>query len=91
MELEQQNQNTNDDVTFEVIKSEEIEFGTRGDFIEVARKKAITKDGENEFISLSRGYVADEKKRFRKGKTISFPMNTDVVEKILDSLKKVTS
>ncbi|MGD0819069.1 MAG: hypothetical protein ABR986_11850, partial [Methanomassiliicoccales archaeon] len=42
---------TEKDVKFETISAEKIPFG-RNNFIEVARKKAITKEGENEFISL---------------------------------------
>ena len=48
------------DVTFETIKSIEIKFG-ENNFIEVAKKKAIPKDGEeNIFISISRGFFTKE-------------------------------
>ena len=57
-------------VNFETLKSEKKEFG-RNNFLEVARKKAITEDGENEFISLSRGYfLPDGSERFKKSLTI---------------------
>ena len=46
-------------VDYETIKSEEITFG-RNNFIEVAKKKAISDEGENEFISISRGYYLDD-------------------------------
>ncbi|MBM4237511.1 MAG: hypothetical protein FJ151_03390 [Euryarchaeota archaeon] len=57
-------------VEFVTISSEKIPFG-RNNFIEVARKKAITDDGENEFISVSRGYyLPDGSERFKKSLTI---------------------
>ena len=58
------------DVEFETLKAEKKDFG-RNNFIEVARKKAKTADGENEFISLSRGYyLPDGSERFKKSLTI---------------------
>ena len=86
-----QNENRRDEVRFEVIKAQEVTFGDKGDFIEIARKKAITSDGENECISLSRGYTMEGQKRFRKGKTLSLPVDKDVVEGVVESLKKVIS
>ncbi len=57
-------------VNFETIKAEKKEFG-RNNFLEVARKKAITDDGESEFISVSRGYfLPDGSERFKKSLTI---------------------
>ena len=57
-------------VDFVTMSSEKIPFG-RNNFIEVARKKAITDDGENEFISLSRGYyLPDGTEWFKKSVTI---------------------
>jgi hypothetical protein len=57
-------------VEFETIRAEKKEFG-RNNFIEVARKKARTDDGENEFISVSRGYfLPDGTERFKKSLTI---------------------
>ena len=61
---------TEKDVKFETISAEKIPFG-RNNFIEVARKKAITKEGENEFISLSRGFfLPDGTEKFKKSITI---------------------
>ena len=58
------------DVGFQTIKSEKVNFGTNN-FLEVARKKAITDEGENEFISVSRGYfLADGSERFKRSLTI---------------------
>ena len=57
-------------VNFETIRAEKKQFG-RNNFLEVARKKAITEDGESEFISLSRGYfLPDGTERFKKSLTI---------------------
>lgn len=59
-----------DDVEFETIKAEEVKFG-KNNFIEVARKKAKTSEGENEFISISRGFfLPDGSKRFKKSITV---------------------
>jgi len=71
-------------VDFITLSAEKIPFG-RNNFIEVARKKAITKEGENEFISLSRGYyLPDGTERFKKSVTIpDDPKIKDfVIEKI---------
>jgi len=57
-------------VDFMTINAEKISFG-HNNFIEVARKRAITNDGENEFISITRGYyLADGTERFKKSLTI---------------------
>ena len=59
-----------DSVQFETIRSEKISFG-RNNFLEVARKRARTTDGVNEFISLSRGYyLPDKMERFKRSLTI---------------------
>ncbi len=71
-------------VDFVTLSAEKIPFG-RNNFIEVARKKAITQEGENEFISLSRGYyLPDGTERFKKSVTIpDDPKIKDfVIEKI---------
>ncbi len=60
-----------ENVQFEALKTTEIKFG-RNNFLEVARKKAVTEEGENEFVSISRGfYTQDNQKRFRN--SIAFP------------------
>ncbi len=74
-------------VKFETIKSEEIKFGN-SNFLEIARKKAIAEDGENEFISLSRGFVTQTgEKRYRKSFTI--PLNDEVIDFVAKNLKKI--
>lgn len=74
-------------VEFETLKSEEIEFGD-DDFIQVARKKAISGDGENEFISLTRGfYTEDGNRRFKTN--FSVPEDEDVVEFLVEHLPEM--
>ncbi len=80
----------NRDVTFETVKAVEITFGTNN-FVEVAKKKAITAEGENEFISISRGFFAQgdpEKKRFRK--SVSMPAEKAKVDELLKALKDIS-
>ncbi len=75
-------------VRFETLKSESIGIGGNN-FIEVAHKKAITSDGENEFISISRGFVTREnEKRFKK--SIAIPFDKEVVENLREALQKMT-
>lgn len=75
-------------VEFKDIKSEEIEFG-KNSFIEVARKVAITDEGENEFISISRGfYLPDGNKRY-KNRNVSMPNDSDLVKKIAKAIESV--
>ncbi|MBS3056162.1 MAG: hypothetical protein J4473_01870 [Candidatus Aenigmarchaeota archaeon] len=75
------------DVEFETLKAEEIKFGNNN-FIEVARKKARTEDGENTFISLSRGFITPKgEKRYKKSFTV--PVDSDVIEFISKTIKKV--
>ncbi|MBI2173405.1 MAG: hypothetical protein HYT73_04355 [Candidatus Aenigmarchaeota archaeon] len=74
-------------VQFETIKAEEVKFGNNN-FIEVARKKAITEEGENTFISLSRGFVTPTgEKRYRKSFTV--PINDEVIDFLSKKLKEV--
>jgi hypothetical protein len=68
-------------IDFVTISADKISFG-RNNFIEVARKKAVTDDGENEFISISRGYyLPDGTERFKKSLTI--PDEEDVKEFVI--------
>ena len=60
----------NVDVQFETIRAEKVNFG-RNNFLEIARKRATTADGTNEFISVSRGYyLPDKSERFKRSLTI---------------------
>ncbi len=74
-------------VTFETLKSEEIKFGNNN-FIEIARKKAVTDEGENTFISISRGFFTQTgEKRYRKSFTV--PLDDGVVNFISEKLKEI--
>jgi hypothetical protein len=60
----------NVDVQFETIRAEKVNFG-RNNFLEIARKRAKTSEGSNEFISVSRGYyLPDKTERFKRSLTI---------------------
>ena len=77
------------EVEFQTIKSETIKFGNNN-FIEVARKKAITPDGENEFVAISRGFYApDGTPRFKKSFTI--PNNQEVVNFVSEKVKEMAA
>jgi len=72
------------EVEFETLRSERKSFG-RNNFIEIARRRAITKDGENEFISISRGYVLqDGTERFKR--SVSVPDDPEIKSFIADML-----
>ncbi len=74
-------------VDFKTLSSEDIKFG-KNNFVEVARKVAISEEGENEFISVSRGFFNEEgEKRYSKGKNIALPSNKEVLDKVADLLK----
>ncbi|MFH1977801.1 MAG: hypothetical protein ABIJ92_00555 [Candidatus Aenigmatarchaeota archaeon] len=64
------------DVDFKTVKAEEIKFG-KNNFLEVARKKAVTEEGETEFIAISRGFFSpDGSKRFKK--SIALPDEKEI-------------
>ena len=76
--------NGRNNVEFETISAEKVNFG-RNNFIEVARKKAISEDGENEFISISRGfYLEEESPRFKRSLTV--PDDEEVKKFIAEKL-----
>lgn len=73
------------DVQFETIRAEKINFG-RNNFLEVARKRAKTADGTNEFISVSRGYyLPDKTERFKRSLTI--PDDPEIRAFIADKIR----
>lgn len=74
-------------VEFEKVKSEEITFG-ENNFLEVARKRAISEEGANEFIAFARGYFTEDGDR-RYKTNFSVPLDADVVEFILDRLPEM--
>lgn len=74
-------------VEFETICSEKKNFG-RNNFLEVARKKAVTDEGVNEFISVSRGYyLPDGSERFKKSLTI--PDDEEIRNFVADKIKNM--
>jgi len=74
-------------VEFETISHERVNFG-RNNFLEVARKKAVTAEGVNEFISVSRGYfLPDGSARFKKSLTI--PDDEEIKNFVADNIKKL--
>lgn len=72
---------------FETMKSEEIAFGD-DEVLQVARKRAISDEGDDEFISLSRGFVTDDgDHRFKENFRI--PLDEDVVTFLLEQLPQM--
>jgi len=71
-------------VEFETIKAVEVKFGSNN-FIEVARKKAVTEVGEREFISISRGFYINDEKRWKS--SITLPDEKDKKNKIAELIK----
>jgi hypothetical protein len=94
MENETNDRDNRDDrqnqrVEFETVNAEEIKFG-RNSFVEIARKKAKTDEGENEFISISKGFfLPDGTKRFSRGKNVSIPNEEEVIVALAKALKSI--
>ncbi|HYS71203.1 MAG TPA: hypothetical protein VEM95_02165 [Thermoplasmata archaeon] len=77
----------NVDVEFETIKAEKVNFG-RNNFLEIARKRAKTSEGTNEFISVSRGYyLPDKTERFKRSLTI--PDDPEVRAFVADKIRSL--
>ena len=76
-----------DNVEFQTVKAEEVKFG-KNNFLEIARKKAVTDEGENEFIAISRGFfLPDGTKRFKK--SIALPDEEEVKNFVVEKIKAV--
>lgn len=75
-------------VEFEVISTKEIKFGNNK-FLEVARKKAKTPEGENEFISVSKGFFVPgtDQKRFKNA--LGFPAEKTIVDSLVEALQSI--
>ncbi len=74
-------------VEFETMDTKEITFGNNK-FLEVARKKAKTPEGENEFISISKGFVAPTgQKRFKNA--LGFPAEKEILDKLIEALQNI--
>jgi hypothetical protein len=76
-----------DEVEFQTVKAELVKFGNNN-FIEVARKRAVTEDKENVFISVSRGFfLPDGSKRFKTSLTV--PDDDEVKDFISKTLVEI--
>jgi len=74
-------------VEFETIETKEIKFGNNK-FLEVARKKAKTPEGENEFISISKGFVTQSgQKRFKNA--LGFPAEENIKNGLIEALQSI--
>ena len=74
-------------VEFQTVKSEEVKFG-KNNFLEVARKKAVVEEGENEFIAISRGFfLPDGTKRFKK--SLAIPDEQEIKDFVSSKLKEI--
>jgi hypothetical protein len=74
-------------VEYETLEAEEVKFG-RNNFIEIAKKRAISDDGETEFVSISRGYYLDDGSKRWKA-SIALPQEDDKREEIADIIKRL--
>ncbi|MCK4335095.1 MAG: hypothetical protein KAW40_00030 [Candidatus Aenigmarchaeota archaeon] len=73
-------------VTFETMKADEVKFG-KNNFLEVARKKAVSEQGENEFIAISRGFfLPDGTKKFKR--SIAIPDEDEIKNFIAEKIKE---
>jgi len=74
-------------VEFQTLKAEEIKFG-KNNFLEIARKKAVAEEGENEFIAISRGFfLPDGSKRFKK--SLAIPDDDNIKNFVIDKIKEM--
>ena len=74
-------------VEFETVEAKEVKFGTNK-FLEIARKKAKTEEGETEIISISKGFVTqDGKKRFKNA--LGFPADKDILDQLVEALGSI--
>jgi hypothetical protein len=74
-------------VEFETVESKEIKFGNNK-FLEVARKRAKTPEGENEFISISKGFITPTgQKRFKNA--LGFPAEDEIKNGLIEALQNI--
>ena len=74
-------------VEFETLETKDINFGNNK-FLEVARKKAKTPEGETKFISISKGFILPTgSKRFKNA--LGFEANRDIIDGLIDALQKI--
>jgi hypothetical protein len=71
-------------VQFEVVSAERVPFG-KNNFLEIARKKAVSETGTTEFISLSRGYtMKDGSERYKS--SIGIPDDPEIRKFLADKI-----
>ena len=69
------------------MNSQRIPFG-KNNFLEVARKRAVSKSGTTEFISLSRGYtMKDGSERYKS--SISIPDEEEVRKFLAEHIQNI--
>ena len=74
-------------VEFETKEIKEIQFGNNK-FLEVARKVAKTPEGENEFISISKGFIVPTgQKRFKNA--LGFPAEKEIINGLIEALQGI--
>ncbi|MDW5561623.1 MAG: hypothetical protein SA339_00225 [Methanomassiliicoccus sp.] len=74
-------------VQFEVVDSQRIPFG-KNNFLEVARKRAVSESGTTEFISLSRGYtMKDGSERYKS--SISIPDEPEIRKFLAEHIQNI--
>jgi len=74
-------------IEYETKTAKEIRFG-KNSFIEIARKIARSENGENEFVSISKGfYLPDGSKRFKRG--MSLPRERELLVQIAEVLTNI--
>ncbi len=74
-------------VEFETLETKDVTFGNNK-FLEVARKKAKTPEGESEIISISKGFVLPTgAKRFKNA--LGFEANKKIINGLIEALQKI--
>ena len=74
-------------VEFETLDTKEIKFGNNK-FLEVARKVARTDQGDNEFISVSKGFFTpNNQKRFKNA--LGFPADQEILDGLIEALQGI--
>ncbi|MBI1972014.1 MAG: hypothetical protein HYS53_01810 [Candidatus Aenigmarchaeota archaeon] len=74
-------------VEFETVNSKETNFG-RNNFLEIARKRAKTEEGENEFLSISRGFFSKTGEKIYK-RSVAIPLDGEVMDFLLNSITEM--
>jgi len=74
-------------VEFEIINAKEIQFGNNK-FLEIARKRAKTEQGESEIITISKGFTSPEGgKRFKNA--LGFEASEETKQAIIEALQEI--